>query len=110
MRESGSPTCFVPNAPFELSGSGGGLEAEGRNYSRDDRPEFYEEEMAPDFRAGTALIYHQAVFHRLSGATNPGTRRLASHFVYRREDAPWVQWVVPTCECAAGLSSSVLAC
>ena len=109
MRESGSPTCFVPNAPFELSGSGGGLEAEGRNYSRDNRPEFYEDEMAPDFRPGTALIYHQAVFHRLSGATNPGTRRLASHFVYRREDAPWVQWVVPTCECAAGLSSSVLA-
>eukprot|EP01045_Picozoa_sp_COSAG04_P001383 COSAG04_NODE_46_length_31417_cov_17.531547_2_plen_110_part_00 len=98
MRESGSPTCFVPNAPFELSGSGGGLEAEGRNYSRDNRPEFYEDEMAPDFRPGTALIYHQAVFHRLSGATNPGTRRLASHFVYRREDAPWVQWVVPTCE------------
>ncbi len=72
VRESGGPTYFVPNLGYELSGSGGGLEGGGIDNSPAGRPQIYVDEKAPDFRPGTALVYHQAVFHRGAGPTNPG--------------------------------------
>ena len=90
----GAPTPFVPDASQdEMFGP---LHADGHLDCRKVREQgVRSREVLPRFKPGTLLFYHEATFHRAT-AVFSGERRMTSHYVFRRDDSPWVQWRVPT--------------
>ena len=58
---------------------------------RGEAAQLYDQEQQVFFSPGTVLLYRLDVWHR-GTAVLPGAVRRAAQSVYRRADAPWVQW------------------
>ena len=97
---SNGPTAFVPGlvSDTDLPGivarkfSGPGLqEPFNRKHQPEGWPDVYAHEKFPRYRAGTAIFYRLDTWHR-GTPCRPGGRRWVHHLVWRRADAPWIQF------------------